>query len=112
MAWFRGLPCLNPYAEARLELPNRAKSSRQPLAKNSDGPFRSVELLFLTLARLGRKADPKCETRAFLQCIYILVRPKSGAAVSCPCSTIPRRIALVRLNRLKRVSPSPSRIAR
>ena len=39
-------------------------------------------------------------------------RPKFGAAVSCPASTIERRIARVRVKRLNSASPSPQRTAR
>jgi len=41
-----------------------------------------------------------------------LERPKSGAAVSCPASMIPRRIARVRVKYSCRNAPSPCRIAR
>lgn len=41
-----------------------------------------------------------------------LERPKSGAAVSCPASMIPRRMARVRVKYSCRNAPSPCRIAR
>ena len=42
----------------------------------------------------------------------LIRRPKSGAAVSWPCSMMPRRIARVRVKSSKRPSPSPLRIMR
>ena len=85
---------------------SKAKPGRhisEPYANTQRSRFSAIAISMrassrLRLRRLGR---PPCACA-----------PKSGAAVSCPASMMPRRMARASVNSRNSVSPSPKRMAR
>ena len=82
-----------------------APGGRQPGGARpaGDDPRRRARIGFIPIGTIPAPQALTATPPSALPC----GRPKSGAAVSCPASMMPRRMARVRVKRSKSSSPSP-----